>query len=109
MSNEAASYEAIHCWLTVRESETERTQVKAACVRWERGLAVVVMPDGTCSVVHQSTGCFVIDNLARQKASDVLDAMVGLADWTKERPTIPKEALEKAGAILKGNKVAGWK
>jgi hypothetical protein len=35
--------------------------------------------------------------------------MVGLADWTKERPTIPKEALEKAGAILNGNKVAGWK
>ena len=109
MSNEVANDEAIHCWLTVRESETERTQVKAACVRWERGLAVVVMPDGTCSVVHQVTGCFVIDKLTRQKAWDVLDALVNIADWTKERPTIPMEELVKAGAILDGNKVAGWK
>ena len=109
MSNENAANDVIYCWLTVEESEDRRTQIKASCVRWERGLALVVMPDGTCSVAHQATGCFVIDNLTRQKASDVLNAMVGLADWTKERPTIPKEALEKAGAILDGNKVAGWK
>jgi len=109
VSNENATDEAIHCWLTVEESEDRRTQIKASCVRWGSGLAVVVMPDGTNSVVHRATGCFVIDKLTRQKAWDVLDALVNIADWTKERPTIPKEALEKAGAILKGNKVAGWK
>ena len=101
--------EAIPCWLTVRESEHERTQVKATCVEWAGGLAVVVMPTGLHSVVHQATGCFVVDNLAREKASEVLHALYKLADWTREKPKIPKSALLNAGAILKGNKVAGWK
>ena len=88
----------IQVWITISETETERTQrrTKALCV--QGGLAVTYAGfEGKYVLTHLATGKRLTEPMPKAIAIGLLAEVLQIADWSLERPMVSRADWDRLG------------
>ena len=90
----------VQVWITISETETERTQrrTKALCV--QGGLAVTPLRRGKTLkyvLTHLATGKRLTQPMPKALALGLLAEVLQIADWTLEHPKVSRADWDRLG------------
>ncbi len=91
----------IQVWITISETETERTQRRTKALRVQGGLAVTYagFEGKTLQYVltHLATGKRLTQPMPKAIALGLLAEALQIADWTLERPMVSRADWDRLG------------
>ena len=94
-------------WITISETDTERTQRRAKALRVQGGLAVTYagFEGKTLKYVltHLATGKRLTKPISKALALGLLPEALQIADWTIERPRFSRADSDRLGLDLAEN------
>ncbi len=92
----------IQVWVTISETDTERTQRRTKALRVQGGLAVTpaVSQSGRAwwyVLTHLATGKRLTEPMPKAIALGLLAEVLQIADWTIERPMVSRADWDRLG------------
>ena len=91
----------IQVWITISETETERTQRRTKALRVQGGLAVTYAGfEGKTLqyvITHLATGKRLTQPMPKAIALGLLAEALQIADWTLERPMVSRADWDRLG------------
>lgn len=91
----------IQVWITISETETERTQRRTKALRVQGGLAVTYAGfEGKtlqCVLTHLATGKRLTQPMPKAIALGLLAEVLQISDWSLERPRVSRADWDRLG------------